>query len=100
MDKSPAHTFAESCAPKILAVTSGPQGRNVISSNKRSFPHPPGALLIIRKTIELIPAEVVKKNPYCVQSPPKGISPVWYDLSTVPEVVSILKVIFGLIPIP
>lgn len=48
--------------PTITGVSSGPQGRKVISSNARSLPHPPGALLTIRRTMSEPAAGVVKKS--------------------------------------
>src|SRR5258705_13968491 len=84
----------------MLAVIVGPHGRKVISSNARSFPNPPGALFVMRKTIFALSGGVVKKKPYCFHSGWKlvFISPVLNSFKRMPAGVSILKVILGIIP--
>ncbi len=78
-------------------LSTGPQGRKVISSSARSFPIPPGALFVIRKTITGLPGVVVKKKPYCFQSGCglTAILPVLNVFKMTPAGVSILKVRFG-----
>src|SRR5687767_9906127 len=78
----------------------GPQALNVISSNARSFPQPPGELLTIRTTTSVTPAAVVKKKPTCCQAGLGcvGILPVLNDCNRLPSVFSMLNVRLGCVP--
>jgi len=76
-----------------------PYGLNVISSMAISFPIPPGALLVIFKTIESVPVGVVNVKGYCIHISPSAMLPVLPVPKTDPPVVSIEKVTLGKMPL-